>query len=134
MDMQRTIYKITDYTESCENGEYVKSVNSITLNEVSQVISLAWYYYNNSDVIEEIDLDDLQNAIEFIERADEVEKCEIIVYEVFSSEYDLTTIYEDVIDSNGVCIRMEVKGFYHGSPDREATKEFFGSTKWEYHA
>jgi hypothetical protein len=128
--MNRFIYKITDYTESWENGECIKSVNNISFNEISQVISLAWYYWENSDVIETINLDNLQNAIDFIERVDKVEKCEVIVYEAFSPEYDLTTIYEDIIDSNGQCIKMEVKGFYHGKPDESATQTFYGKTKW----
>lgn len=131
MDMTRTIYRITDYTEHWENGECHKSVNNISINEIPQVIALAWYYYENSDVIEEFDLDDLQNAIAFIERVDKVEALTVTIEEVYSPSFDITTIYEYTEDSEGNSLRMEVKGFYHGKPEMEATETFYGSTYWD---
>lgn len=50
------------------------------------------------------------------------------VYEVYSPNYDITTIFEDVIIGEKV-ISTEVKGFYWGKPEEEATQQFYGKTK-----
>jgi hypothetical protein len=49
------------------------------------------------------------------------------IYTVHSDDYDMTFIMEDTIE-NGILVRTEVKGFYWGQPDDEATKEFYGET------
>lgn len=49
------------------------------------------------------------------------------IYTVYSSSYDMTFIMEDTIENN-VIVRTEVKGFYWGQPDDEATQECYGET------
>jgi hypothetical protein len=127
------IYLITEYTESWDGEKVIKSFNRRYFANKEEVVAIAKEYYNNSEVEEEIDLDDLQNAIAFIERVDKVETCTIDVEEVYSPAHDLTTLYEYTIDSTGNQIKMEIKGFYHGKPDKVATKEFYGSIKWDYY-
>lgn len=42
-----------------------------------QMKTLAQYYYNNSEVTDDIDLSNIDNAIEFVERVDVVREVEI---------------------------------------------------------
>lgn len=49
-----------------------------------------------------------------------------MTYEVYAEADDMTFIMED---KDGT---VEVKGFYFGSPDAEATKKYYGSLKAEF--
>lgn len=55
------------------------------------------------------------------------------VYEAYSPEVDMTFILEEYYDT---CVEMpistEVVGFYYGTPDPEATKEYYGNRKATY--
>jgi hypothetical protein len=53
------------------------------------------------------------------------------IFEVYSSEYDITTIFEDTYE-NGEIVSTEVVGFYFGEPFAEATKQFYGKRKAEF--
>lgn len=54
------------------------------------------------------------------------------VYTSYSSETDMTTIFEDRFTNDGNIASTEVKGFYFGKPTQELTKEYYGKTKAEY--
>ena len=49
----------------------------------------------------------------------------------YSPSYDITFIMEETY-KDGEIISSEVKGFYYGEPDEEATKEFNGKLKATY--
>ena len=53
-------------------------------------------------------------------------------YTVFSKESDITFIMEDTFDNDNELVSTEVKGFYYGVPDKEATFQFYGKLKAEY--
>lgn len=65
-------FLVIDFYEAWSKGKVVKKINDKWDCNEEDIISLAKYYYENSDVEEEIDLDNLENAIAFIKRADEV--------------------------------------------------------------
>lgn len=67
----RKFLLITFY-DSWQKGQLVKKINQKYDCNESEIIALAKDYYNNSEVMDEIDLDVLQNAIDFIKRVDEV--------------------------------------------------------------
>lgn len=48
-----------------------------------------------------------------------------MVYEVYAREDDMTFIIEEVDNT------IEIKGFYFGEPDYEATRIFYGNLKAE---
>lgn len=48
------------------------------------------------------------------------------IYEIYAEHDDITFIMEDCN------ISLEVKGFYFGKPNKEATKQFYGSLKAEF--
>lgn len=55
------------------------------------------------------------------------------VYEVYSEAHNMTFIMEDVYDEAlDYRISTEVKGFYYGEPNNEATKSFKGQLKAEF--
>lgn len=49
----------------------------------------------------------------------------------YSPSYDITFIMEETY-KDGEIISSEVKGFYYGEPDEEATEYFNGKLKAEY--
>lgn len=48
------------------------------------------------------------------------------IYTVYSKEEDLTFIMEETESS------LEVKGFYFGEPEDDATKKYYGDLKAEF--
>ena len=50
------------------------------------------------------------------------------IYTCYSPSADITFIMEDVFRDNEY-ISTEVKGFYYGEPDEEATEYFYGDLK-----
>jgi hypothetical protein len=48
------------------------------------------------------------------------------VYGVYAPEHDLTFVMEEKFTDSGEPYTLEVKGFYYGAPDDEATKIFYG--------
>lgn len=126
------MFRITEYSEAMAFGKVVKTVERVYFASESELINLAWYYLWNSDVTEEIDLDNLQNAIEFVERVDKVEKLIVDVYGVYSSEFDMTTIFEDISLENGDSISTELKGFYYGEPCDEDNMKYYGKLKIDW--
>lgn len=48
------------------------------------------------------------------------------VYGIYQKEYDLTFVMEEKFTDSGEPYTLEVKGFYYGEPDEEATKTFYG--------
>lgn len=52
-------------------------------------------------------------------------------FEVYSTAYDITTIFEDTFLGEHL-ISTEVVGFYFGEPNEEATKQFYGKRKAEF--
>lgn len=125
------IYLITEFTESWDGEKVEKSIHRRYYATRFEVVSIAKNYYHNSDVEEEIDLDNLQNAIAFIERVDKVERCKVTLEEVYSPSSDITTIFEYTENELGESIRMEIKGFYHGKPDDECTSQYYGANYWD---
>jgi hypothetical protein len=65
-------FLVIDFYIEIVNGKEVKKVADQWICDEKEIIQHAKYYYHNSDVMEEIDLDNLENAIAFIKRADEV--------------------------------------------------------------
>jgi hypothetical protein len=65
-------FLVIDFWIDIVNGKEVKKVNDKWYCNEQELISLAKYYYENSDVMDEIDLDNIENAIDFVKRADEV--------------------------------------------------------------
>lgn len=55
------------------------------------------------------------------------------IYTSYSSETDMTTIFEDKFSNDGSVASTEVKGFYFGKPTEELTKQFYGKIKAEYY-
>lgn len=53
------------------------------------------------------------------------------IYEVYSNAYDMTFIMEDVYNCENL-ISTEVKGFYYGEPNDQATLNFNGCIKANY--
>lgn len=53
------------------------------------------------------------------------------IYTCYAPSADMTFIMEDTYKGEN-CISTEVKGFYFGKPDNEATKQFYGDLKAEY--
>ena len=57
----------------------------------------------------------------------------------YSSEMDMTFILEetykkvDKVDGEYTLISREVKGFYHGEPDKELTIKYYGELKTKYY-
>ena len=56
---------------------------------------------------------------------------EKIIHTVYAQSDDLTFIMEDTY-WDGEIVSMEVKGFYFGKPDEEATKKFYEDYKAEF--
>ena len=55
------------------------------------------------------------------------------IYTIYSEEANMTFIMEDTYDTDQeLLISTEVKGFYYGDPDDEATKIFYGEVKTEF--
>lgn len=50
------------------------------------------------------------------------------IYTCYASKDDITFIMEDTY-KDGKVILTEVKGFYYGEPEEEATKQFYGDLK-----
>lgn len=125
------IYLITEYTEAMVNGELKMSVHQRKYATNEDLIKLAWYYWENSDVIEEIDLNDLQNAIEFVERVDVVEKLKVTIEGVYSPAHDITTIFQYIDNLKGSSIRQEVIGWYFGEPTDALNKEYGNKVVWD---
>lgn len=48
------------------------------------------------------------------------------VYGVYSREHNLTFVMEEKFTDSGEPYTLEVKGFYHGEPDDDSTKIFYG--------
>ena len=53
------------------------------------------------------------------------------IYTTYAEDTDITFIMEDIWKDDEL-ISTEVKGFYYGRPDEEATKEFYGKLKAEF--
>lgn len=51
------------------------------------------------------------------------------IYTAYVPETDMTFILEDILRIDGEVASTEVKGFYFGEPNDEATKEFYGKIK-----
>jgi hypothetical protein len=56
---------------------------------------------------------------------------EVLIYQAYSSENDMTTIFEEVYET-GKLESVEVKGFYYGKPNNEAKEQFYGKLKAEF--
>lgn len=55
------------------------------------------------------------------------------IYEVYAQYDDITFIMEEYYDTCAEQpISTEVVGFYYGTPDPEATKEYYGKRKATY--
>jgi hypothetical protein len=54
------------------------------------------------------------------------------VYGSYNRNDDITVIMEEIYDSEGEPISAEIKGFYHGEPDEESNKVFYGKLKATY--
>lgn len=50
------------------------------------------------------------------------------VYQGYSDELDITTIFEDTLIADEV-VSTEIKGFYYGRPDNEGLESFYGKSK-----
>lgn len=75
-------FKLYEYSTAVfENGEWVDKLTDIYYLNEDEVIKQAKYYYHNSDEEEDIDLDNLENAIAFVERVDKVEEISEEEYE-----------------------------------------------------
>lgn len=125
------LFLITEYTEAMEKGELIKSVHERHYATQEQLIDLAKYYYHNSDVIEEIDLDNLQNAIAFVERVDKVEPLKVTIEGVYSPAHDITTIFQYIDGLDGRSVRQEVIGWYFGEPSDSCNKEYGDKVVWD---
>ena len=55
-----------------------------------------------------------------------------MVYTTYSEDTGITFILEDAVNDGNDVISTEVKGFYHGAPDENNTKEFYGKLRAEY--
>ena len=55
---------------------------------------------------------------------------EIIVS--YSVETDMTFILEEIYNDEGETISVEIKGFYFGQPEEQATNDFYGKLKVEF--
>lgn len=53
------------------------------------------------------------------------------IYTTYAPDTDITFIMEDVYKDD-VCISTEIKGFYYGAADEQATAEFYGKLKAEF--
>ena len=55
------------------------------------------------------------------------------IKEIYETSSDITFIMEYAYNGETEdLISSEVKGFYHGSPDRESTRKYYGKLKAEY--
>jgi hypothetical protein len=54
------------------------------------------------------------------------------VFEVYSGEHDITTIFRDEYNFTGDLVSTEVVGFYYGQPNQEDTKIFTGKLKADF--
>lgn len=54
-----------------------------------------------------------------------------VIYTTFAPDTDITFIMEDIY-VNDECISTEIKGFYYGAADEQATTKFYGKLKAEY--
>ena len=55
------------------------------------------------------------------------------IEEIYETSSDITFIMERIYNGETEdLISSEVKGFYHGSPDRENTRKYYGKLKAEY--
>ena len=50
------------------------------------------------------------------------------IYTTYASDTDITFIMEDTWSGEDI-VSTEVKGFYYGEPNEEATKQFYGGLK-----
>lgn len=78
---------------------------------------------NGGDVLPEVYPAELADMIDLLK--EESGKKE--VYTAYSPFHDISFIMEDVIAPGGHT--TELKGFYYGQPDEEATSIFYGKTK-----
>jgi hypothetical protein len=47
------------------------------------------------------------------------------VYGIYQEESDITFIMEATFDENNDVKSLEVKGFYHGEPNKKANEDFY---------
>jgi hypothetical protein len=132
-------FRVTEYTEywHAPTNAIERSVNDVHIYTEEDLKAIAWQYYWNSEVEEELEesyFSNLQNAIAFIERVDEVEEVIKTVWTVYSQEGDMTIIFEDVVlaSDEDVVISTEQKGFYFGEPIEELTNLYYGKTKIDF--
>jgi hypothetical protein len=53
------------------------------------------------------------------------------IYDVYSSEADITFIMEDTFNDDEL-VATECKGFYYGEPDTDSTEKYYGKLKAEF--
>ena len=56
----------------------------------------------------------------------------VTVYGSYNRNDDVTVIMEEIYSPDGEPISIEIKGFYHGEPDEESNKAFYGKLKATY--
>jgi hypothetical protein len=64
-----------------------------------------------------------------------MENLKVEIETAYSPETDMTFILKEtikIVNGEEECISTEVKGFYYGEPDEDATKEFYGKLKADY--
>ncbi len=54
------------------------------------------------------------------------------IYTTYAPDTGITVILEDTRDEQGNTTSTELKGFYHGSPNDNDTKAFYGKIRAEY--
>lgn len=65
-------FLVIDFWIDFVDGKEVKKVADKWYCNEQELITLAKYYYHNSEVEDELDLDIIENAIAFVKRKDEV--------------------------------------------------------------